>query len=516
MPKQTSRHWIVSLMLYNLSINYFFNKYKYFIVNGDVMKLSVLGYELDKEQTKAACMSKCNTIIIAGAGTGKSTTMVGKIKYLVLYEHVSLEDILCITFTNNAANSLEEKIKQELNQETKVYTFHKLSLEILKDHSINYHIVSEDLLSYLVDEIFYSVPSIYFEQLFLDKNYLEKEEFRQYKTIIIRFIKLFIANYYDIQYFEKILKKAKKRDLPILKIIKKIYEMYLLEKKATGTIDFDDMIYMATKLVNQKGIDTHYQYIIVDEYQDTSQIREQLVQAIQNKTGAYVTVVGDDFQSIYRFSGCDINNFLEFEKNFKPAKELYITNTYRNSKELISVAGSFIMKNPRQMKKKLKSNKSISKPIVVCYYKNVKDDFYKLLASIPYPQIMVLGRNNYDIFSVLNNKLKIENNQIYFPNKNVYYKTIHKAKGLEEEQVIIINLTNDIHSLPSKVKDEKILKYVIKHFDIYPFEEERRLFYVALTRTKNRCYLFVSQNNPSIFVKELIKNYKEYISFIHL
>ena len=137
------------------------------------MKLSVLGYELDKEQTKAACMSKCNTIIIAGAGTGKSTTMVGKIKYLVLYEHIPLEDILCITFTNNAANSLEEKIRQELNQKAKVYTFHKLSLEILKEHSIDYHIASEDLLSYLVDEIFYSVPSIYFEQLFLDKNYLE-------------------------------------------------------------------------------------------------------------------------------------------------------------------------------------------------------------------------------------------------------------------------------------------------------------------------------------------------------
>lgn len=74
------------------------------------MKLSVLGYNLDREQTKAALCSKQNTIIIAGAGAGKSTTMVGKIKYLVLHEHIPLEEILCITFTNNAANSLEEKI----------------------------------------------------------------------------------------------------------------------------------------------------------------------------------------------------------------------------------------------------------------------------------------------------------------------------------------------------------------------------------------------------------------------
>lgn len=480
------------------------------------MKLDVLGYELDKEQMSAALVNDCNTIIIAGAGAGKSTTMVGKIKYLVLYEHVPLKNILCITFTNNAANSLEEKINKELGQQGKVYTFHKLSLEILQEHHINYHIADADLLEYLIDEIFASISSYYFEKLFLDKNYLESQEFQNYKKVIARFIRLFIANYYDPKYFQDILRKAKRKDKPMLKIINKIYEMYILEKKSSGTIDFDDMIYMATELVCQKGINKSYQYIIVDEYQDTSLVRENLVQAIRKKTGAFVTVVGDDFQSIYRFSGCDINNFLEFKKHFKPAKELYITNTYRNSKELIRVAGTFIMKNPRQKSKKLKSNKSIIKPIVLCYYKNIRNDFYKLLNLIHSPNLMVLGRNNADIYKVLSDKLKFENNQIILKDYNIYYKTIHKAKGLEEDNVLIINLSNDTNSLPSKIKDEKILKYVIKHYDVYPFEEERRLFYVALTRTKNYCYLFVPKDNPSIFVKELQKNYREYISIINL
>ena len=129
---------------------------------------------------------------------------------------------------------------------------------------------------------------------------------------------------------------------------------------------------------------------------------------------------------------------------------------------------------------------------------------------------MILGRNNFDIYSVLNSKLKFENNQILYQDYNIYYKTIHKAKGLEEDNVLIINLSNDTNSLPSKIKDEKILRYVIKHFDIYPFEEERRLFYVGITRTKNYCYLFVPKDNPSIFVKELQKNYREYISIINL
>lgn len=276
------------------------------------------------------------------------------------------------------------------------------------------------------------------------------------------------------------------------------------------------MIYLATKIVNEKGIVKKYQYIIVDEYQDTSMVRENLVQAIRLKTRAYVTVVGDDFQSIYRFSGCDLNNFLDFQKNFKPAKKLYLTNTYRNSKELIYVAGSFIMKNPRQVKKKLKSNKSIFKPIVICYYKNIKDDFYKLLNRISISNLMILGRNNLDIYKLLNDKLKIENNRIIYQNYHIYYKTIHKAKGLEEDNVLIINLTNDINSLPTKIKDDYILKYVIKNYDLYPFEEERRLFYVGITRTKNYCYLFVPKENPSIFIQELIKNYREHISIINL
>ncbi len=480
------------------------------------MKLEVLGNTLDKEQLQAALSNDDNTIIIAGAGSGKSMTMVGKIKYLVLYKRIPLEHILCITFTNNAANSLEEKIKKELHQETRVYTFHKLALEILKEHHMEYQIASADLLDYLIEEILVSVPSTYFKHMFLSRKYSQTGEFLNLQKVISRFIRLFIANYYDSAYFLDILKKAKKRDKPMLRIIQKIYEMYILEKTSTGTIDFDDMIYMATRLVNTSGIKKKYQYIIVDEYQDTSMVREELVQAIRRKTGAYVTVVGDDFQSIYRFSGCDLNNFLEFKKRFSPAKELYINHTYRNSQELIRVAGSFIMKNPRQMKKKLKSSKSIKKPIVVCYYKKRKEDFYKLLKRINSPNLMVLGRNNADIYAVLDSRLKCENNRIFYQDYHIYYKTIHKAKGLEEDNVVIINLTDDTNSLPSKIKDEKILRYVIKQNDLYPFEEERRLFYVALTRTKNYCYLFVPKDHPSIFVTELIKNCKEYISFIHL
>ena len=481
------------------------------------MKIEVLGNTLDKQQTKAAMVNDKNTIIIAGAGSGKSLTMVGKIKYLVQVKNIKLNEILCITFTNNAAKSLEEKIKRELGLDNKVYTFHKLSLEILNEHHIKYNIADDSMLDYLIEEIFYAIaPSSYFEKYFFTKNYLNSKEFLHYKKTIARFIKIFIGNFYELDLFDKIIKRARKKDKPFLQIIKKIYEMYIIEKKSSGLIDFDDMIFMATKLVHDKGIKTKYKYIIIDEYQDTSRIRENLVKEIIKKTNAYITVVGDDFQSIYRFSGCDINNFLEFSERFKPVKKLYLTSTYRNSQELIKVAGSFVMENNRQIKKQLISNKHIAKPIVICYYKNKINDFKKLLDSISTHNIMVLGRNNNDIYNVIGKDMDFSNNFIIYKDKNIYYKTIHKAKGLEEDDIIIINLTNETNSLPSKIKDENILKYVLIHKDIYPFEEERRLFYVGLTRTKNYCYLFVPKNNPSIFVEELVKYYKKYITIIDL
>lgn len=480
------------------------------------MNLQVLGHTLDKEQTNAALTNNRNTMIIAGAGSGKSLTMVGKVKYLVLHENININDILCITFTNNAAESLQNKIKKELNLDNKVYTFHKLALEILSDHKINYHICSADLLDYIIDEVFSATqPLAFFEKLFLNKKYQNTKEFSNFKKTIARFIRLYISNYYEPIYFDKLIKKAKKQDKAELLIIKKIYEIYILEKTSQQEIDFDDMIYLSTSLVQNKGIKKNYKYIIIDEYQDTSSVRENLIREIINKTHALITVVGDDFQSIYRFSGCDLNNFLDFPYHFKHVKKLFITNTYRNSQELINVAGTFVMANNRQIKKNLKSNKRIPKPIIILYYKNPKMDFLKALKYINSNNLMILGRNNNDIFKYIDER-QVNNNQIIYNNKNIYYKTIHKSKGLEEDNILIINLTNDDNSLPSRIKDERILKYVLVHKDIYPYEEERRLFYVALTRTSNYCYLFVPKKNPSIFIEELTKKYKKYINSINL
>ena len=121
---------------------------------------------------------------------------------------------------------------------------------------------------------------------------------------------------------------------------------------------------------------------------------------------------------------------------------------------------------------------------------------------------MVLGRNNRDIERYIDKNFTRENDKYTYKNITFRYLTIHKSKGLESDIVIIINLEDSLLGLPTKIKDEEILKYVNNTKDYYPYEEERRLFYVALTRTKSYCYLIVPYYNESIFIKELLQNKK--------
>ena len=283
-------------------------------------------------------------------------------------------------------------------------------------------------------------------------------------------------------------------------------------------IDFDDMLIKGKEEVNNNYLN-NTKYIIIDEYQDTSYVRFNLIKAIIDKTNAKLMVVGDDFQSIYRFTGCDLDLFNNFHKYFKDSKILKISNTYRNSNELIKIAGKFIMKNKYQIHKNLKSLKHIDKPIVVVRYKN-KKDLKKLILKIyqKNKKILILGRNNNDINSYLDNEFIIKENKIiYLKNKNIdiNYLTVHKSKGLESDNVIIINLYNKTLGFPNKMVDDKILRFVSKSKINYLYDEERRLFYVALTRTKEKVYLFTPLNS-SVFVNELIKDCRKNIEIIDL
>ena len=497
------------------------NKYILNIRNNYPLLDNINGYPLDIYQSRVVLSNEESTLVIAGAGSGKSLTIIGKIIYLVNYCHINPKDILCISFTNEATISLKNKLINNYNLNLDIYTFHKLSLKILELNNITYQIAPEDLLDITIDEFFNNIPNNKLYTKVLKKLTKNNKEITNLKRLIKTFINLFKSNNYSLNKFTYILKSIKYtfnikeylHNKNILLLIINIYLIYEEKLNKEEALDFNDMINKTINILKENKICPKWKYIIIDEYQDTSITKYLLIKEIININKSKILCVGDDFQSIYRFTGCNLNIFLNYTKYFNNAKILNIVNTYRNPQELINVAGSFIMQNKLQQRKTLISPKHLSYPIKIYLTNNKKNIFKSILELNKDKEILVIGRNNKDINYYLDEEITIKETYYMYKEIKFNYLTIHKSKGLESEIVIIINMDNTLTSLPTKIKNEKILKYVNNTKDYYPYEEERRLFYVALTRTKTYTYLIASKNNYSIFIKELLK-YKKYIQVI--
>lgn len=431
---------------------------------------------LDKEQKEALFTEEMNTLVLASAGSGKTLTICAKVE-LLINKGINPDEILVLSFTNNSVNDLKSKIKYDIN----IYTFHKLAIELLSDYN-TYYSLSGDYLEYIVKEIFLSIC-----------NNISDKDLSYFVNEISSFINLFKSYNYDRKYLSKI------SNTKLLKVIEKIYDIYDNELNSQGLYDFNDIIRKACKLIKSKGLKRYYRYIIIDEFQDISLERYNLIKEIRYSCDSKIFCVGDDFQSIYKFSGSRLDMIFNFKRYFGYTKIIKLTNTYRNSIELIKASTKFILKNPYQIRKRISSSKSINRPIKIVYYvKNMDIKLNKLINIIP-GEILILSRNNMSIS---------------FDDERISFKTVHKSKGLESDNVILINLNNSCYGFPNRI-DNKLQRKILPK-NKYLYEEERRLFYVALTRTKNNIYLLVDKENPSIFVKELINNSKRYIEEINL
>ncbi len=473
----------------------------------------VNGIKLDYYQKDIILDDSQNLLVIAGAGSGKTLTIIGKIKYLIEVKRIKPKEILCISFTNETVNNLISRVGYDID----CYTFHKLSLEIIKSYKLDYNVAPDDLLEYLCGEYFSTLIYIYNYQKYV-VDYLKKEfktkynydEIRllypeildNYINSVINFIRKIKSNNHHINDFHQYLSKTRFSDKnkSFLIIVFHIYKLYLEELNSTYSLDFDDMITVATEYVNKWGIKAKYKYVIIDEYQDTSLVRFKLIKAIIEATNAKLMCVGDDYQSIYGFSGTTLDLFVNFYKYFDETRILKIVNNYRNPFQLLKVCTKFINKNHYQIKKYLRANKLLSYPIKIIYYSNSSYKYkFKLLLEYLYQhnmkKVLILGRYNKDILELMD---KLE-----YKDMNLRYLTVHKAKGLEEDNVILINMTNRINGFPSKMEEESITKKIFKNKEKYPYSEERRLFYVALTRSKNNVFIMSNKNYESIFVTEI-------------
>jgi DNA helicase-4 len=243
--------------------------------------------------------------------------------------------------------------------------------------------------------------------------------------------------------------------------------------------------------------------------------RYRFLQALRRKSPlTKLFCVGDDWQSIYRFAGSDMALFKQFEKYFGYTKKCLMETTYRFGEPAIAESSKFILANPEQAVKNVHSFKLDAETKLDFLSTEGRDgvvETVKYLADqIPADkEILLLGRYGFDVNIFKNTELAVHDTKdrvyVNYGQRQMNFMTVHQSKGLECDYIILLNCNGGTIGFPSQISDSPILKYVLSEPDAYAFSEERRVFYVGITRAKKHTWVLYDMNNPSPFVKEFVK-----------
>ena len=492
--------------------------------------------KLDKQQQRIIVTDEDYTLVIAGAGSGKTTTITAKVDYLIKKKKINPEEIIIITFTNKAVEELKERINKDFKNNVEIMTFHKFGYKIIKQTKKDTPTITDNKEKIIKNIIYDKLKENNKKNRKIVKYFINKKNLITLIKIMFKYqldekiytrITLLCSNSITLQKSKNYniinlkCKKELKKHIKIIEFIEEVYEKYEEILEHQNKIDFEDIINKATEIIKKQDKQNanrkiNYKYIIIDEYQDISESRYNLIKNIAEKNNSKIIAVGDDWQCIYSFASANINLFTQFSSKVPYCEILKIENTYRNSQQLIDLAGEFIQKNPKQIKKRLKSKKKLEKPVkIVKYKKNINEKIESIIEYIiqKYGQeknILILGRYNFDKKEILtlHNFTEQKEKIIYkkYPKVRIDYLTIHSAKGLGYDNVILINTKTGKNGFPSNIKNNKIIDNMVRIDKNMKNSEERRLFYVAITRTKNEIIIMTPKNNPSCFIKEIKKN----------
>lgn len=305
------------------------------------------------------------------------------------------------------------------------------------------------------------------------------------------------------------------RQAAFLSLHEKIAAEWDRRLRVEEAVDFEDMLNRATDLVARGAWKSPYRLVMVDEFQDVSRSRAELLRALTNGDDRFLFAVGDDWQSINRFAGADISIMSHFKENFGPGRELLLEETFRSPQRLCDVAGDFVQTNRAQIRKKVVSRQPIfGEPVQVhiCEESSrealIEKHLQVLHDKVGGPQhpargdgtvsVLLLGRYNRDM------PVRLRQWRDGFQERmRIEFRTIHSSKGLEADYVIVVRMSSGNYAFPSTIEDDPILLLAMPNADEHLFAEERRLFYVALTRARRMVVLYCDARLPSPFVTEL-------------
>lgn len=483
---------------------------------------------LDQYQQQAAYHNYPYSLIIAGAGTGKTYTLLGRIQYLMEHQNLDPNQILIVSYTNETVLDFQKKAFQLLGKSFHVMTFHKLAIYILKELKYQFFLTDDNLLNFICNEFLESycrnnlklrkclLQTFYFWGFGSLQKLYRSGSIKQLRKELVQFVHLWLAKGYTSDQILDFYKTVSRKEKNFLILCFLLLQIYQSEKESQLLVDFDDLIIMATKQISNLS-SFPFCHILIDEFQDSSLVRINFFKELVQFFNLKFTLVGDDCQSIYRFSGTEPNCFTMLQTLFPTTKIFYLKNTYRNSQELIDIANFFVLKNPHQISKTILSSKHLNHPIEILFYRDSRCIFSMLDYFLPscHGTILFLGRNSFDWKYYFRGedilwKDKKHFSLLKYPDYLFTFLTVHQSKGLEADIVILLHAEDGRYGFPNRLALPKYMRFIFSP-DVIPYEEERRLFYVALTRTKGKIYIFSSVSSPSIFVKELLKYHSKSI-----
>ena len=344
---------------------------------------------LNRQQREAATHLEGPLLILAGAGSGKTSTMTSRIAYLI-EQGVSPYQILAVTFTNKAAGEMRERVERMVGRCNYMWilTFHAMSLRILREHC--------DVIGYQNNFVVYDTV----DQKTLIKNIMKEQNID--------------SKEYPQSYISSIISKQKEADIspdeygeinssnPKAKTISRVYAEYQKQLRANNAMDFDDLLLYALHVLQQdpvvlKGYQERFRYIMVDEYQDTNHIQYEIIKLLA-QSHKNLCVVGDDDQCIYQWRGADISNILGFERDFPQAKVIKLEQNYRSYGNILAAAHSVIRNNRDRKAKKLWTEKEAGEKITYYRAEDDKEEARYIAQEIYH---LEEKRGSYDDFAVL-------------------------------------------------------------------------------------------------------------------
>ena len=483
----------------------------------------VENHPLDREQRKSIYDPAKFNLVVAGAGSGKTTTILGKILYLLQSGFVSPPEILVLSFTHDSATELRERFLREYYQtfaeqillrkfpppNITIETFHSLALKLLRslwpDFSVTTNeIDDEQLVSEIADNVISGSDELTI-QISIIREFLDLYEL-EFETVTQ------IASKFSSEEYRK----------SFLTVSEK-YQRELSELLGKHQTTFSGLIKLAIRYLRSGQIKTRFRYIIVDEYQDLSALRQEFLRLLLESSQANLFAVGDDWQAIYGFSGSRVDFTLNFRQFWGDFSLHRISKTYRFGPTLAGLSSSFIMQDHTQIRKQIQSQKEDAlEPVVEISGDSERLDIEVLthyFESLPRDSsILLLGRFQIDQLRLLHcTQFKLTLDGIEFhprPDLKIRFLTVHQSKGLEADYVIILNNREAKLGFPAHVKDPPLKTELIKiaeelRLDQVSVNEERRLFYVALTRAKKQVILLTVDGKESSFIKELRRKFRE-------